>query len=383
MPGFLPYGRQTIEEDDVAAVAEVLRGERLTTGPAVAAFESALRGAVGAPYAVACGNGTQALHLALLAAGLTPGDRAIVPSVTFLATANAVLMCGAEVVFADVDPETGLLTAEGLEEALERCGRSGAAAVLPVHLAGQTVDLDALGAVCKSHGLSMIADSCHALGTDHRGSPVGSCRIEDFATFSFHPVKTIAMGEGGAVTARDPEASERMARLRHHGIRARPDAGPWAYEADEIGFNYRLSDIHCALGVSQLRKLDRFVARRRELAALYDEALAPLAPHVLPPARTPWCEPAWHLYAVRVAFRSLGVDRAALMDGLQSEGIGTQVHYIPVHTQPLYRARYGAIDLPGAQRYYERTLSLPLFPGMEDRDVERVVSALGRILRVR
>lgn len=396
----LPYGRQLVDDDDVAAVVRVLRGDYLTTGPATAAFERALAEQTGAQHAVSCSSGTAALHLAALAVGLAPGDRVIVPAITFLATANVARFVGAEVTFADVDRETGLMRASDLAEALGRSGRA-AKAVFPVHLAGQPVDMAAVSEVAKVHGLRVVEDACHALGTlcetPSGPSIIGNCRYSDMAAFSFHPVKMIAMGEGGAVTTNDPDLARRAADLRNHGMIRRVQefanadlaldadgrANPWYYEMIEPGFNYRASDIHCALGLSQLAKLDRFVAARRDLVAAYDEALASLAPLVRPAGRTDGAAPGWHLYVVLIDFASAGVQRATVMRRMADAGIGTQVHYIPVHLQPYYRARYGKANLPGAVAYYERCLSLPLFPGMEHDDVLRVRDALARSLDLR
>lgn len=393
--GFLPYGHQVIDDDDVAAVTAVLRGDFLTTGPTVAQFEAAFAQRMGARYAIACNSGTAALHLATMAIGLGPGDAAVVPSLTFLATANAVRFTGAEVVFTDVDPTTGLLTAETLRAALKRKAGGTTKAVLPVHLAGMVADMKAIGAVARDSGLAVIEDACHALGAAEGGGvAVGACARSALAAFSTHPVKTITTGEGGLVTTNDAALAERARRLRNHGMEhdpARwtdPETGrdgdqpaPWYYEMAEIGYNYRLTDIGCALGLSQLKKLDRFVKRRAELAARYDRLLASLAPHVKIPARPAQGITAWHLYAVQIDFAALKRRRGDVMRAMRAAGIGTQVHYIPVHRQPYYRKRYGDLPLPGADAYYARTLSLPLFPAMKDSDVDRVVGALKAALR--
>ena len=391
---FLPYGRHLIEDDDVAAVAAVMRGEALTGGPAVTAFESALKEKTGAAHAVVCGNGTQALHLAALAAGIGPGDRVICPAITFLATANCARYAGAEVVFADVDPDTGLITAETAEAAAARAG-GPVKAVLPVDFAGQFGDLPELSALARRRGWTVIEDSCHAAGTRYdfgagvKGA-VGDGRWADFTIFSFHPVKTVAMGEGGAITTNDAARAARMASLRNHGTVRTADAftetaqafaedgiaHPWYYEMQELGFNYRACDLQCALGVSQLAKLERFAARRRHLAGLYDARLAGLASKLRPLGRTPGVAAAWHLYAVLIEFEALGLSRDTVMARLRQRGVGSQVHYIPVPWQPYYRRRYGLPELPGTARYYARTLSLPLYPGMADGDVDRVADAL-------
>lgn len=382
---FLSYGRQTVEDDDIAAVTAALKSDFLTTGPRVAEFEAAFAKRTGARHVVACSSGTAALHLAAMALDLGPGDAAVVPSMTFLATANAVRFTGAEVIFADVDPETGLLTAKTLRRALKSAAKGKAKAVLPVHLAGMVADMKAISSVAADSGLAVVEDACHALGATAGGRKTGDCAFSRMAAFSTHPVKAITTGEGGVVTTNDDKLAERLRRLRSHGMDHDPahwrDAkigqdAPWYYEMAEPGYNYRLTDIACALGLSQLKKLDRFLKRRAELAARYDTLLAPLAPQVKTPARPKDGSPGWHLYAPRIDFAGLKVSRGAAMRALRDAGIGTQVHYIPVHTQPYFRARYGALDLPGAEIYYRRTLSLPLFPGMTDADVDRVVGAL-------
>ncbi len=395
---FLPYGRQCIEEDDIAAVAEVLRGDWLTTGPAVGAFEADFARTVGARHALACNSGTAALHMAAHALGLGPGDSVIVPAITFLATANAAVFVGADVVFADVDAETGTLTPETVHEAAARAP-SPVKAVFPVHLKGPVVDLPGIAEVAESLGAAVVEDACHALGTTYTSNgasaSVGACAHSRIAAFSLHPVKTIAMGEGGVVTTNDPTLAEAMRRFRSHGMVhdsaswLLPNQGmeggspaPWYYEMLEPGFNYRAPDIACALARSQLAKLDRFVARRGALAERYDALLARLAPHVLPPVRPAGCTPAWHLYAVRIDFTSLGRARADVTRTLRAAGIGTQVHYVPVPWQPYWRQRQAVPDLPGTAQYYARTLSLPLFPGMEDGDVDRVVASLASALRI-
>jgi len=386
---FLPYGRQTIDEADIAAVAAALRGEYLTTGPTVAGFDADFARAVGAAHAVSCANGTAALHLAALALGLGPGDVVIVPTVTFLATANAARYVGAEVQFADVDPDTGLLTPETLSRAAEAARKAGGAvkSVFPVHLGGNVCDMAAIGAIARRAAWSIVEDACHAIGT----AEIGACRNSDMAVFSLHPVKTITAGEGGVVTTQQPKLAERLARLRSHGMVRDPGtftekdqafdgggaANPWYYEMHEPGFNYRLTDIQAALAASQLKKLTAFVARRQTLAARYDRLLARLAPAVRPVPRVG--APALHLYAVLIDFAA-GKSRSEIMRALRAADIGTQVHYIPVHRQPYYRARYGKLDLPGADAYYARTLSLPLFPAMVDADVDRVVAALTRVI---
>jgi UDP-4-amino-4,6-dideoxy-N-acetyl-beta-L-altrosamine transaminase len=380
----LPYGRQTIEDDDIAAVAEALRADFLTTGPTVEAFERAFAETVGARHAVACANGTAALHLAMLALRVQPGEVVIAPSITFLATANCARYVGADVVFADVDPDTGLMTPATLAEALDRVGGRRLRAVLPVHLRGDAVELPALEALAREAGAVLVEDAPHAVGTTMKfgnmSEIVGDVRHSTMATFSFHPVKTIATGEGGMVTTNDPALADRLRTLRSHGM-VRPDGcEPWWYEMPEPGFNYRLPDILCALGLSQLKKLPRFAERRRRLGALYREALAPLAPTLRIAEQPAWSDPVLHLMVALIDFDAVGKTRREVVDALKARGVGTQVHYIPVHRQPYYRELYGALDLPGAEAWYARCLSLPLYPGMEDGDVEKVAAALKDVL---
>jgi UDP-4-amino-4,6-dideoxy-N-acetyl-beta-L-altrosamine transaminase len=399
-PDFLPYGRQVIDDDDIAAVTAVLRGDWLTTGPTVEAFETAFAEQVGSKHAVSCSSGTAGLHLLALAGGLGPGDVVVVPTVTFLATANAARYVGADVVFADVDPETGLMGVSHYLEAVERAPSGSVKAVFPVHLNGHTVDMPALRAV--TGGLFVAEDACHALGARHLAStgrmvPVGSCAASDVAMFSTHPVKAIATGEGGVLVTNDDELAKRMRRFRNHGLVREPSeflnqvmafedgqagAAPWYYEMHEPGFNYRLNDLQCALGISQLRRLSNFVKKRGLLRDRYAALLGALGPHVGPIQVAYGCEPAWHLSVAMIDFVALGTTRTVVMNRLREKGIGTQVHYIPVHEQPYYRQRYETPSLPGAERYYERCLSLPLFPSMEERDVKRVVEALSDVLGI-
>ena len=393
----LRYGRQCIEQDDIDAVVAVLKSDFLTTGPTVEAFEAAFVDATGAREAVACSSGTAALHMMAMALDLSADDSVVVPSMTFMGTASAMRLTGAEVIFADVNPDTGLMEAAHLEDALSRAGLRRVKAAIPVHLNGWTCDMATLAAVADKHGVTLLEDAAHAIGTtvveNGKRVPVGACTHSRMAIFSFHPVKTITSAEGGAVTTNDPSLAARLRRLRSHGIThkadefvdraaafdAKGEPNPWYHEMHEPAPNYRLSDVHCALGLSQLKKLNRFVTRRRELADRYDKALAPLAPVIRPVPRAPDCDPGLHLYAVLIDFKALGLDRATVMQLLRERGVGTQVHYIPVHRQPYYRRRYGDLELAGADTYYARELSLPLFPDMHDDDVDRVVDALTSI----
>ncbi len=392
---FLPYARQHIDEDDIAAVTQALSGDYLTTGPAIEKFESEFADAVGSQYAVACASGTAALHLSVSALGLGPGDQAVVPSVTFLATANVIRQSGAEVIFSDVDPESGLMRPEDLSEILLRVDTKSIKVILPVCYAGQSPDREAIELAAK--GCSIVYDSCHALATTYGDKcRVGDCGQATMETFSFHAIKTITTGEGGAITTNDSNLLDRLRRLRNHGMTRSVDefqnadlaydrigeANPWYYEMVDLGNNYRLSDIQCALGSSQLKKLNYFAMVRRQIARFYDEALASLYPIVKPLGRQPGCDPVWHLYVVRIDFELIGLSRANVMTLLMKAGIGTQVHYLPVHLQPYYQQRYGKIFLPGAEAFYAQSLSLPLHTGMTEEDVTRVSDALALALEI-
>lgn len=384
MSGFLPYGRQTIEDDDIAAVAEALRGDFLTTGPTVEAFEAAFAEKVGASHAIAVSNGTATLHLAMMALGIGEGDVCVAPSVTFLATANCARYVGAEVVFADVDPDSGLMTPDTLAKALAGARDKRVKAVLPVHLRGDVCDLPALKAMASASGAVLVEDAPHALGSiatfDGVKHPVGDGAYSSFASFSFHPVKTLATGEGGMLTTNDPALAAKARLLRSHGMVRTVGGDPWWYEMPELGFNYRIPDVLCALGLSQLAKLDRFVAQRRELTALYARLLPERAPRVRLATSPDHSDAALHLLTVLIDFEAEGISRRTVVESLKTQGVGTQVHYIPVHRQPYYAQRYGVADLPGADAWYARCLTLPLYPAMTAGDVERVVDALAKIL---
>ena len=394
---FLPYGRQLIDDDDIASVVAVLRSDWLTTGPLVEQFEERLAREVGAREAVVCNSGTAALYLAARTAGLEPGDFVIVPTITFVASASAFVLAGFEVGFSDVHPDTGLMSATHLESAIRRLRASGVAAsrikgVVPVHLAGRVEGLEQLSDVASQNGMVVVEDACHALGGTYGDGQhqVGSCGHSLATCFSFHPVKTIAMGEGGAVTTNSADLATHARRLRNHGLERNVDAiqcremalddhgalNPWYYEVPEISHNLRASDINCALGLSQMEKLRQFVAARRVLARRYESRIAELAPAIKMVSPAEGTDPGWHLCCVLVDFAELQLDRAEFMRRLKASGVGTQVHYVPVHLQPYYRARYGKIELPDAVRYYDRTLSLPLFPQMSEPDVDFVVDCL-------
>jgi UDP-4-amino-4,6-dideoxy-N-acetyl-beta-L-altrosamine transaminase len=384
---WIPYGRQQVDERDIAAVVDVLRGDWLTCGPMVARFESALADRCGARHAVACSSATAALHLALLAARVGVGDVVVVPALTFLATANCAVYVGADVRFCDVDFRTGLTTVEHLAPRLDEQVR----AVIPVHFAGAACDMPAIAAAVRKRSprAVLIEDACHALGGEHAdGTPVGAAKWADMTVFSFHPVKHIAAGEGGMVLTDSDELAHRLRLLRSHGVTKErdrlesPNEGPWYYEMHEVGFNYRISDINCALALSQLERLDDFVARRRAIAAYYADALSD-CPHVkLPPRHEP-DRSAWHLYCLHIDFAARRKWRRQIVGELAERGVATQVHYFPVPLQPYYRRRLGCGpgDFPQAERHYDEALTIPLFPAMTDGQVERVARAVQQVMR--
>jgi perosamine synthetase len=392
-PPFLSYGRQSVDDHDVAAVVEALRSDRLTTGPQVEALETALAAYCGAKHAVAVANGTAALHVAMLAAGIGPGHRVLTSANTFLASANCGVYVGAQADFADIDPRTYNVSAA----TLDRAWSDDVKAVVPVDFAGQPCEMPAIAELARQRGALIIEDAAHAIGSRFRHAGAwyrtGGHPWADLTTFSFHPVKTITTGEGGAVVTDDATLARRCRLFRNHGMTRESagfqglgdttlaEAGPWYYEMSEIGYNYRLTDIQCALGTMQLQKLDGFIRRRAEIVAAYNEAFARL-PSVTLPYQAPETEVAWHLYVLQIDFPAVGRSRTEVMRRFAERRIGTQVHYIPVHLQPFYRRRfgYGPGKCPVAESYYRRCLTLPLFPSMTDADVRRLISALNEVL---
>jgi perosamine synthetase len=375
----LPYGRQSIDESDIQAVVETLRSDWLTTGPKVAEFEEAMASWVGAKYAVSFSSGTAALHAATFAAGLQAGDEAITSPLTFAATANCVLYQGATPVFADVAEDT--LNLDPDLAAAQITPRTKA--ILPVDYAGHPADLDSIQQLAERHGLIVIEDACHALGAEYRGRRVGS--IAHMTVFSFHPVKHLTTAEGGMATTDNPVFTETLRRFRNHGIssdaRQRQSAGQWHYEMVLLGFNYRLTDIACALGLQQMKKLEANLARRRQIAARYAAEFRNM-PGVLPPQTRKDVNPAWHLYPIRLDLTKLSVGRGEIFRALRAENIGVNVHYIPVHRHPYYRDRFGykGGEYPVAEAAYERLISLPMFHGMSDSDVDDVVRAVCKVV---
>jgi len=375
----LPYGRHAIDEDDIAAVSRVLRSDWLTSGPMVGEFERALARTVGAGHAVAVSNGTAALHAAMFAIGIGPGDEVIVPPMTFAATANAVVYQGGTPVFADVRADTLLLDPAAVAQAITPKTR----AIIAVDYGGQSCDYDGLRSVIGDRTIALVADACHALGARDRGRPVGT--LADLTAFSLHPVKHVTTGEGGAIATADEGMAARMRMFRNHGITSdhqqRSAQSSWMYEIVELGYNYRLTDIQCALGLSQLSKLPARIARRQAIAAEYDRAFASIA-EVSPLALRDGVSHAYHLYVVRMETSALACDRATLFNALRREGIGVNVHYIPVHLHPFYRQRFGFGPglCPVAEAAYEQLITLPMFPAMTARDVQDVIDAVTKVV---
>ena len=397
---FLPYGRQEISEADIDAVVGALRSDFLTQGPRIEKFETSLCKAVSARNAVACSNGTAALHLAMLALDIKPGDEVVTTPNTFVADANCARFVGAEVMLCDIDSRTGLMDPNTLEVLLARDRRKKIKAIIPVHFAGQPVDLERISDLARSHGAYVVDDACHALGANYqengRRQSIGCNHRSDMTVFSFHPVKHITTGEGGAVTASDPFLASRLRQFRTHGIirrefvqddlacSANGELNPWYYEMTELGFNYRLTDIQAALGESQLSRLGEIVARRNEIARTYGRLLNSTfdADKVRPLDARADVLHAYHLYVVQIDFQAFSRSRASVMNRLKQRGIGTQVHYIPINLQPYYRERYqwGPGAFPNAEKYYTRALSLPMYPGLTEQDIERVVAELESVL---
>jgi perosamine synthetase len=379
----LPYGRQSLDNADIEAVVEVLKSDWLTTGPKVGEFEERFAAWVGAKHAVSFSSGTAALHGTAFAAGLGPGDQAITTPMTFCATANCILYQQATPVFADVSPDTLNLDPNEVSKKITSRASSKVKAIIAVDYAGHPAELDELGEVAKECGAVLIEDACHALGAEFRGKRVGA--IAGMTVFSFHPVKHLTTGEGGMVATNNARFAETLRRFRNHGISSeaheRQKAGQWFYEMVLLGFNYRLTDIACALGLSQLEKLDANLARRREIAAQYSAAFREL-PAIEVPAVREGVNPAWHLYPVRLKLEMLSTGRGEIFRALRAENIGVNVHYIPVHRHPYYRERFGSKEsYPVAEDAYERLISLPMFHAMTAQDVEHAVHALRKVVR--
>ncbi|WP_038035697.1 UDP-4-amino-4,6-dideoxy-N-acetyl-beta-L-altrosamine transaminase [Thermopetrobacter sp. TC1] len=383
----LPYGRQEVTEEDIAAVVRVLKSDFLTQGPEVPHFEKAVAERCGARHAVATNSGTAALHVACLALGLGPGDILWTTPITFVASANCGLYCGAEVDFVDIDPVTRNISPDAFAEKLQTAEKAGRLpkVLVVVHFAGRSAEMREIAALAKAHGIRIIEDAAHALGGAYEGRPIGCCAWSDITTFSFHPVKIITSAEGGMALTNDAELAERMRLYRTHGItrdaaKLMHDDAPWYYEQQALGMNYRMPDVLAALGRSQLGRLTRYVDARARLAARYDQALADL-PLRLPLKDDATHRSAWHLYVVELDDAQGAPSRRSVFEKMRASGIGVQVHYIPVHLQPHYRRLgFGPGLFPAAESYYERAMSLPLFPTMTDADQDQVIDALRGIL---
>lgn len=380
---FIPYGRQQVTEEDIAAVVATLRSDYLTQGPMVPRFEAAVAAYCGARYALAVNSATSALHLACLALGLGPGDWLWTSTITFVASANCGLYCGAKVDFVDIDPRTYNLCPQALEAKLLQAEKEGRLPkiVMPVHLCGQPCDMQAIHTLGQRFGFRIIEDASHAIGARYRGEAVGNCRYSDITVFSFHPVKIITTAEGGMALTNDAKLTDKMALLRSHGITREPAQmthapdGPWYYQQVELGFNYRMTELQAALGLSQLTRLDDYVARRHALARHYDAQLADL------PLITPWQHPdvhsAMHLYVIRLRLDQIRQSHRQVFEALRAQGIGVNLHYIPVHTQPYYqRQGFAPADFPQAERYYAEAISLPIYPGLTEQQQGRVLAAI-------
>ena len=400
---WIPYGRQWVDENDIQTVVQTLRAERITQGPRVEEFEESLAEYCGAKFAVVVNSGTSALHIACLAAGVQPGDEVITSPVTFVASANCAVYCGAKPVFADIDPRTYNIAPEEIREKFS----SRTKAVIPVHLAGQICDMDSIQKTVRlaapDRKVFIIEDACHALGSFYRGGKVGSCTWADMTVLSFHPVKHITTGEGGAVLTNDESLCRKLRLFRSHGITSDPKGfinkdlafplndsrftihdspNPWYYEQIDLGYNYRITDIQSALGLSQLKKIDAIHQRRREIVNRYNETFSGLD-HVRTPYELPECDSNFHLYILLIDFAAIGIERSPFMSSLREKGIQTQVHYIPVHLQPFFREHFGTAfgDCPKAEAYYERCLSLPLYPALCDQEIKRVIGEVKMLIQ--
>ncbi|HDR7391767.1 UDP-4-amino-4,6-dideoxy-N-acetyl-beta-L-altrosamine transaminase [Bacillus toyonensis] len=376
---YLPYGQQQIDEHDIQAVVDILKGDFLTTGPTIQQFEKSIAKYVGAKYAVSFSNGTAALHAACYASGITEGDEVITTPMTFVASANCILYQGGKPVFADIDNETYNISPKSIEEKITNKTK----AIIPVHFTGQPVELDAIQKIAKENNLIIIEDAAHALGATYKNKKIGS--IGDMTMFSFHPVKHITTGEGGVITTNNPLFYEKLVQFRTHGIERNPQKllenhGPWYYEMQFLGYNYRLTDIQAALGLSQLSKLDSFIKIRKKYVDIYNKGFSCLS-EITIPKQLPQTDSSWHLYIIRLNTKLLKCNRKEIYEALQRENIGVNVHYIPVHLQPFYqKLGYGKGICPQAENVYEEIITLPLFPKMTKADVWDVIKAVRKVL---
>ena len=379
---FIPYGRQWIDQDDINAVIDVLKGDFLTQGPKIEEFENVICRYTGAKYAVAVSSGTAALHIAVLALNMKNGEGITSPN-TFVASANCLIYAGLTPRFADIDKKTYCIDAKEIQKKITAKTRI----IIPVHFAGQVADMEVIDKIARKNNISTIEDASHAIGSKYSdGGKVGHCRYCDMTIFSFHPVKTITTGEGGAITTNSKKLYEKLLMLRTHGITKDPKSlsqnfGPWYYEMQELGFNYRMTDLQAALGICQLEKLDKFIQRRKEIVGQYNQAFKDI-PGITIPFEKIKNSSAFHLYVLQIDFEKIGKTRPQVMDELKAKGIGTQVHYIPVHTQPYYKKNFGYKkgDFIVSEKYYEQALSIPLYPKMSDGDIKYIIKILLKII---
>jgi len=383
----IPYGRQDITESDINAVIGVLRSDFLTQGAVVPEFECSVASKVGARFGVAVNSATSALHLACRALGLSSGDWLWTTPITFVASANCGLYCGAKIDFVDIDPSTYNICAKSLEKKLEYAEKKRRLpkVIVVVHLCGQSSDMSEIQVLSKRYGFSIIEDASHAVGGKYKGQYIGSCEYSDITVFSFHPVKIITTGEGGMAVTNSSDLAERMAMLRSHGITRDPELmtcepdGPWYYQQIELGYNYRMTEIQAALGCSQLRRLDEYVDARNQLAKYYDQDLEGLPLTI--PVRNPDCYSSFHLYIIRLDLNALSITHREAFERLRKEGVGVNLHYIPVHLQPYYKSfGFQNSDFPEAERYYSEAISIPMYPTITEQEQSEVVSALRKVL---
>lgn len=377
---YIPYGRQKLDRADINSVVKTLKSDWITQGPKIGEFEKEICKYTGAKYAVAVSSGTAALHLSCLAVGIGKGDEVITSPITFVASSNSVLYCAGKPVFADIQDDTVNIDPYEVEKKITKMTR----AIIPVDFAGHPVEAEQIQRIAKKNGLLVIEDASHALGAEYKRNKVGSCRFSDLTTFSFHPVKHITTGEGGVVTTNRKDLYEKLLMLRNHGItkdrrKLSSFDGPWSHEQHFLGFNYRITDIQCALGISQLKRIDKFLAKRRKIASVYNESLAGIDRISLPIERA-YVRSSWHLYYIRLKREK---ERKSVFQKLRSSGIGVQVHYIPVHLQPYYRKNFGYKegDYKKAERYYRQTISIPLYPAIKDKEIFYVIKTLRKIFQ--
>jgi len=382
---FIPYGRHLVDDEDIDAVIKVLKSDRITQGPKIKEFEEKIAFRCGAKYAVAVSNGTAALHIACLAAGIKERDEVITSPITFVASANCILYCGGKPVFADIQNDTINIDPVEIKDKITERTK----AIIPVDFAGHPCDLKEIHGIARKHNLTVIEDASHALGAEYKDTKIGSCKYSDMTIFSFHPVKIITTGEGGVVTTNNKEYYEKLLLFRNHGITKQSSkfkvqssklTGSWYYEMQYLGFNYRITDFQCALGISQLTKLNRFIERRREIARIYNDAFKDIE-EIITPYEKPEVRSAWHIYAIRLNLDNLKVSRKEIFDALRRENIEVQIHYIPVYWQPYYKELgYKKGFCSEAEKYYEGAITLPLFPDMNKKEIKYVIEKFTNII---